>query len=129
MEFAIDSIFLVQLRAGWILVLLGMLSGLLLGLGFHLDGFLGGYTALRRRLVRLGHIALIALGALNVLWVMTAGYMNVPPAASMLFLAGSVCMPTACFMVAWRPGLRLSFGVPALLLVAAVSVLAIGGRA
>jgi hypothetical protein len=61
-----------QLRAGWVLVLLGLASGLFLGLGFHLDHFLGGYTSLRRRLVRLGHIALVALGALNVLWALSA---------------------------------------------------------
>lgn len=126
---SVDPVALEQMRAGWFLILGGLASGLFLGLGFHLDGFLGGYTALRRRLVRLGHIALVALGALNVLWALSAPALGTGPLAARLFLAGSLCMPLTCFLVAWRPRLRLSFALPALLLCAAVSLLAIGGRA
>lgn len=115
---------LLQLRVGWTLVLVGMVSGMALGLGFHRDGFLGGYASLRRRLVRLGHIALIALGALNVLWAVTGLMLAVPPSATWMFLCGSIAMPAACFLVAWRPQLRMTFALPALLLAAAVGRLA-----
>lgn len=116
-----------QLRAGWVLVLLGLASGLFLGLGFHLEHFLGGYTSLRRRLVRLGHIALVALGALNVLWALSAESLGAPALAAPLFLVGSALMPALCFAVAWQPKLRLAFAAPALCLTAAVTLLAMGG--
>lgn len=128
MQVDLDPI-LLQTRVGWALVLAGMVSGMALGLGFHRDGFLGGYASLRRRLIRLGHIALIALGALNVLWAVTGAMISVPPSASWMFLFGSIAMPAACFLVAWRPQLRLTFAVPALLLAAAVGRMAFMGAA
>ena len=54
--------------AGWSLVLAGFASGALLGFGFHRETFWGGYASLRRRLVRLGHVACVALGVLNLLF-------------------------------------------------------------
>src|SRR5438093_781289 len=57
---------------GWSMILSGLLVGAGLGLFFHHENFLGGYASLRRRLLRLGHIALIALGALNVLYSYSA---------------------------------------------------------
>ena len=44
--------------AGWILILTAFLTGAGLGLSFHREDFWGGYASFRRRLVRLGHIAL-----------------------------------------------------------------------
>jgi hypothetical protein len=49
-------------------VLLAFATGAGLGLFFHRDDFLGGYNSFRRRIVRLGHIALAALGMLNVIF-------------------------------------------------------------
>jgi hypothetical protein len=53
--------------AGWGLVAAGFVSGTAVGLGFHREDFLGGYGSFRRRLLRLGHVALVALGMFNVL--------------------------------------------------------------
>ena len=55
---------LMNWQAGWMLVLVGFAVGSGIGLGFARDEFLGGYTSLRRRMLRLGHIALVALGLL-----------------------------------------------------------------
>jgi len=54
--------------AGWTLMLSAFISGAVLGLFFHRDDFLGGYASFRRRILRLGHIALAALGMINVLY-------------------------------------------------------------
>jgi hypothetical protein len=115
--------------AGWSLVLAGFLAGSGLGLFFHRDDFLGGYGSFRRRLVRLGHIALIALGLVNVVFALavehvTAGLL---PFASPALLLGSVSMPVTCFLTAWRPGWRYAFAIPVLALVTAVVLLLIGG--
>jgi hypothetical protein len=113
--------------AGWSLILAGFLSGALLGLGFHRDDFLGGYASFRRRIVRLGHIALVALGALNVLFEATI--QQAAPgrdAAGALFLIGGVAMPLVCFLAGWRPGLRRLFVLPVAALVAAVVLVLLG---
>ena len=101
--------------AGWVLILLGFLSGSLLGLFFHREEFFGGYTSFRRRIVRLGHIALVALGMLNVLYSISPW----PPsaqwqarAASICLLGGGIAMPAVCFLTGWQERCRRLFVVP-----------------
>jgi hypothetical protein len=107
---------------GWSLVLAGFVSGAAIGLGFHRDDFLGGYTSLRRRMVRLGHIAFVALGVLNVLFAISpSSATNVPTHhTSICFLAGGVAMPVVCFLTAWRERFRHLFFMPVSALIAAV---------
>jgi hypothetical protein len=116
---------------GWLLVLAGFATGALMGLSFHREDFLGGYNSFRRRLVRLGHIALAALGLMNVLF----GVSSWPPpgtwmsdAASFCFLLGGVAMPAICFLTAWRQGFRHIFAVPVTALVLAVVFTWLGGQ-
>lgn len=108
--------------AAWALVLLGFVSGATLGLGFHDAQFLGGYDSWRRRLLRLGHIACIALGLLQMAYALS-------PAASVggelgawrhsLWIFGAFAMPTVCWLAAWRKPLRHLFAVPVTALCAA----------
>ncbi len=51
---------------GWISVLGGLGMGLSMGLKFQREEWLGGYNAFPRRMVRLAHVALVALGMLNI---------------------------------------------------------------
>lgn len=117
-------------QAGWLLVLGSFATGAVLGLFFHRDDFLGGYTSFPRRLLRLGHIAMAALGMMNVLFslspwprpdVWTAS------AASACFLIGGVTMPALCFLTAWRRPFRHLFAIPVIALVSAVVFTFIGG--
>ena len=109
--------------AGWTFVLLAFVSGALIGLGYHRDDFLGGYSSFRRRMVRLGHIALAALGMMNVLFALspvpTAGTLSAS-IASVAFVAGGVLMPVVCFLAAWRKPLRHLFALPVASLILAV---------
>ncbi|MCB9916005.1 MAG: hypothetical protein H6828_12820 [Planctomycetes bacterium] len=103
--------------AGWALVLAGFASGACVGLGFLREGFLGGYTSPRRRLVRLGHVALVALGMLNLAYAAAPALGLAPrwPAAGAWGLVlGGVLMPLVCFLTAWRPACRHLFAVPVL---------------
>ncbi len=115
---------------GWAWVLVGFLSGLALGLGFHREEWLGGYSSLRRRMVRLGHVSLVALGALNVLYAQTAPRLVLSTAlastASLALIVGAVTMPACCGLMAWRPSFRLLFAVPIASLVLGAA-LVIGG--
>ncbi len=106
--------------AGWWLILAAFVTGALLGLGFHREDFLGGYGSFRRRLARLGHIALAALGGLNVLY----GVSPVPNGAlaGHLLLAGGIAMPAVCFLAAWKPFFRHFFFIPVLLLLGGIGM-------
>ena len=117
-------------HCGWWLVLAAFVTGAVIGLSFHRDDFLGGYDSFRRRLVRLGHIALAALGIMNVVfslspWPVPGTWMAT--AASLCFVAGGVAMPAACFLTAWRKGFRHVFAVPVTALVLAVVFTTLGG--
>ncbi len=108
-----------NLAAAWIGILLGMAGGAALGLSFHREEWLGGYGSWRRRLLRLGHISLFGLAFVNLAFVLTADRMGWTAAgtpgaraASVLFLAGAVLMPTVCGLAAWRRPLRHLFALP-----------------
>ncbi len=117
----------VHWRAGWILILCGFASGALLGLRFHEEGMGGGYGSFRRRTMRLGHVAFVALGMLQLLVSVTPPEVRSVTSSAML-IAGSVLMPSICFLTAWRPGLRHLFPLPVLLLAGAAALFA-GGSA
>src|SRR5687767_14834979 len=88
---------------GWSWVLLAFVSGAVIGVKFHREGFLGGYDSLRRRLVRLGHICFAALGMLNVLFAFSPiPRTSLTAAASIAWIVGAVLMPAVCFLAAWR---------------------------
>ena len=115
-----------NLMFGWIAMVLGATSGAAIGLFFHKEEWMGGYASLRRRMIRLGHIAFFGLGIINVLFALSlvafpipAGYARI---ASAGFAVSLVTMPACCFMTAWRTGSRYLFPIP----VAAV-LLGLGG--
>jgi hypothetical protein len=117
--------------AGWLLVLAGFATGALIGLGFHHEHFLGGYTSFRRRMLRLGHIALAALGLLNVLFALSPWPepgSQAAAAASIAFVIGGVTMPAACFLTAWRERFRHVFALPVTALFVGVICTWLGGH-
>jgi hypothetical protein len=117
-------------QAGWLLVLASFVTGAAIGLFFHRDGFLGGYQSFERRLLRLGHVALAALGMLNILFSLSPW-----PAlttwngtvASACFVAGGVAMPAVCFLTAWRRPFRHLFALPVAALTVATLCTYFGG--
>jgi hypothetical protein len=116
---------------GWVMVLAAFVTGAALGIGFHRDDFLGGYASLRRRLWRLGHIALAALGMMNVLFALgpwPAAGSAIGRAASACFIAGGVLMPSVCFLAGWRERFRHLFFLPVVSLILAVVFTLIGGK-
>lgn len=116
---------------GWLLVLAGFAAGAVIGLGFHHEAFLGGYASLRRRMVRLGHIALAALGMMNVIFALSPWPEPGSAAAitaSYAFAIGGISMPAACFLTAWRERFRHAFVVPVTALFVAVICTYLGGR-
>ncbi len=114
--------------AGWGLILAAFATGAAVGMFFHRESFWGGYNSFRRRIVRLGHIALAALGTLNLLFaICTPRPGRIENSASILLLIGAAAMPAVCFLTAWKEPFRRLFFIPVLSLFAAVVLILYGG--
>jgi hypothetical protein len=112
-----------NLQVAWLWIVLGFGSGLLLGLFFHRENWLGGYGSLKRRLYRLGHISFFGLGVVNLCFYLTAAQLRVSDpllmAASWAFVIGPVAMPCCCVVMAHFPRTHLIFALPVVCLLAA----------
>lgn len=118
-----------NLVAAWIGILLGFLSGLVMGLFFTRETWLGGYGSFKRRLYRLAHISLFGLGGVNLFFYVTALEFPGSPAvrlASWSFIIGAVSMPVCCVLLAHFPRTHALFAVPVVsLLVGAIVTLSL----
>ena len=122
---------ILNLIAGWLGMLAGVLSGAVLGLFFHREDWMGGYSSYRRRLARLGHIAFFGLGFLNLIFAATAAQLpltgrSLTTASSTLNL-GAATMPHCRFLTAWRKPLRHLFPIPVLSITTGLLAILIGG--
>lgn len=112
---------------GWFGIIFGFLSGMAIGLLFHNEQWLGGYASHPRRLIRLGHIAFIGLGMLNILFALSLSRsaLSLPllSVASWAFIIGGISMPLCCGLMAWNKRLYMLFAIPvtSLLLAAALT--------
>lgn len=107
-----------NLLFAWLWLVLGFVSGMLLGLFFHREDWLGGYGTLKRRLYRLAHISFFGLGMVNLCFFLTVQTLGGSGSgftlASWAFVAGAVSMPLCCLLMAHFPRCLLLFGVPVL---------------
>lgn len=115
---------------GWIWITGGMATGVWLGLRFRDERWLGGYSSWARRMVRLGHIAMIMLGVLNVLFASSAARLGLGEmwmwVASVGWIAGGVLMPSVCFLSALRQRFAVLFALPVVALLGASALTVIG---
>ena len=114
---------------GWAWVAVGLVLGAGVGLRFHEPDFLGGYDGWRRRLVRLGHIAFLGTGGLNILFGLSMAAVEAPDGmqlrvAGLGWIAGAVTMPVCCFLAAWQRRWRHLFPIPVFCLITAAAVTA-----
>jgi hypothetical protein len=111
----------INLLLAWLWILLGFISGMLLGLFFHRENWLGGYGSLKRRMYRLGHISFFGLGVLNLMFYLTVQRFTQVGAdihlASLVFIIGAVAMPICCVVMAHFPKAHLIFAVPVVSLI------------
>lgn len=114
----------------WSWILVGMIAGAAIGMFFHRHDWLGGFDAWPRRMVRLGHIAFLGTGLLNLAFAFSIPVIAPDGAASsrlelagVFFVIGAVAMPSICFLSAWRKPMRHLFFIPAGSLITAVVLL------
>ena len=92
-----------NLYAAWIGIFLGIIVGVVIGLFFHNEGWMGGYSSWRRRMIRLGHVSFFGIALINFAYALSIAVFNVEIASSYssyLFIAGAVTMPLICFLCA-----------------------------
>jgi len=122
---------LLHIFIGWSSMIMGALSGAIIGLFFHRDEWAGGYGSFRRRMLRLGHIAFFGLGILNLLFGLTIQAITLPDTyltiASSGFMVGVVAMPLCCFLSAWHKPFRHMFPIPVLGVLAGIVPIVMGG--
>ena len=111
-----------NLVLAWLWILLGFVSGMVLGMFFHGENWLGGYASFKRRMYRLGHISFFGLGAVYLLFYFTAkSFPFATPMAgiaSWAFVVGAVSMPVCSVLMAHFPKAHMMFAVPVLSLIA-----------
>ena len=110
-----------NLFLAWLWILLVFVSGMVLGLFFHRENWLGGYGSFKRRMYRLGHISFFGLGAVNLLFCLTVQNFALVGQgigiASWAFIVGAIAMPVCCVVMASFPKARLIFSVPVVSLI------------
>jgi hypothetical protein len=126
-----EPIHILNWYVGWVSVLLAFISGAVIGIFFYRREWLGGYDSFSRQMLRLGHIALAALGTLNVVyslspWPGVGTHQEV--IACWGLIAGNALMPAVCWLSAWKHRLRFFFPLPVICLVAGVWNVLMGGR-
>ena len=119
-----------HLYAAWIGIFMGFLAGAGMGLFFHRDGWLGGYSSWPRRMARLGHISFFGIAIINLAYGVSLTLSDsivASPVASALFICGAITMPLVCFLAAWRKLFRHLFFLPVLSLVVGTFIILKGG--
>jgi hypothetical protein len=105
-----------NLVLAWLWILFGFACGMVLGLFFHRENWLGGYASFKRRMYRLAHISFFGLGAVNLLFWLTMKTLRCDDSlagiASWAFVVGAVSMPLCCVVMAQFPKARMLFPVP-----------------
>ena len=110
-----------NLFLAWLWILLGFVTGMVLGLFFHHENWLGGYGSFKRRMYRLGHISFFGLGAVNLLFWLTMQNISppvrLPASRPWAFILGAITMPVCCVIMAHFPKAHLIFAVPVVSLI------------
>jgi hypothetical protein len=119
--------FPLNLFLAWTWMLLAFTSGMVLGLFFHRETWLGGYGSFKRRMYRLAHISFFGTGAINLLFYLTAqnfsSTASLAGLASWLFVVGAISMPLCCVVMARCPRATMIFAVPVSSLMAGAIVI------
>lgn len=118
---------------GWAWLLAGLIVGAVMGMwsfGGPLPSPVGDYTSLPRRLLRLAHIAFIALAIINILYgyeIDKARLSNqLKRTGSVCMMLGAILMPIFLIAAAFIEPLKYLTMISATLVIVAVAVMVVG---
>ena len=120
----------INILFGWAWMCIGFISGMILGMWVEGEKWLGGYTSLARRYLRLGHVAFIALSIINIQYGRQLGSDGLPlyvrNIGSPLMIFGAAGVPLACISAAFFKKAKYFLPLPALALLIGTAILVIG---
>ena len=118
-----------NLLAAWFGIFLGIIAGLIQGLFFHDDNWLGGYTSWKRRMVRLGHISFFGIAFINLAFAMSIqyfGFKEIYMWTSTLFILTAIAMPLVCYLSVFNKNFRHLFAIPVFFIIIGTVILIMG---
>lgn len=122
-----------NIRFGWIWVLVGLLVGAVMGMwSFNgpMPSPVGDYASLPRRMLRLSHIAFIALAFMNILYGYEIDKTKLTPRMKRLgtglMISGALLMPLFLLSAVFYEPLKYLTVISATLLMVAVAIITIG---
>ena len=120
----------INILFGWAWMCVGFISGMTLGLWAEGEEWLGGYSSITRRYLRLAHVAFIALSVINILYGKELGSVALPnhikSICSALMIFGAVGVPIACISAAFYRKAKYFLPLPALAVLIGTAILVIG---
>lgn len=121
---------IINIKFGWCWLFIGILGAMWIGLYAFRADWLGGYTSLPRRFLRLSHIAFMALSLTNVLYGLCIDSanlsINLKKTGSYSMIIAAIFMPTICLLSMWNGSFQSLFFIPALSFGIAVFIMALG---
>jgi len=114
-----------NLVVGWLWILLSFITGMVMGMFFRDENWLGGYGSFKRRMYRLAHISLFMLGATNLMFWFTMKYFipsSIGNMVSLLFVTGAITMPLCCVLMAHFRKAYLLFAIPIISLISGAAL-------
>ena len=118
---------------GWIWILAGLIVGAIMGMwSFNgpMPSPVGDYTSLPRRMLRLSHIAFIALAIINILYGYEVDKIQLKNKlkrlGSMCMIYGAISMPIFLIAAAFFEPLKYLTMISTTLVIIAVAIMAIG---
>jgi len=120
----------INILFGWAWMCVGFLSGMILGIRSEGEQWLGGYASLKRRYLRLAHVAFVALSIINILYGKELGTIDLSNhlknIGSALMIFGAAGVPLACISAAFVKKTRYLLPIPAFAVLIGVIILLIG---
>ncbi|MBD3252714.1 hypothetical protein GF386_03220 [Candidatus Pacearchaeota archaeon] len=118
---------------GWLWIMIGIIVGAVIGMwSFNgpLASPLGNYTSLARRMIRLSHIAFIALAIINILY----GYeidktklkTKLKKIGSWFMIYGTILMPVLLIISAFLESIKYLTVIPTILISISLFIIIIG---
>ena len=115
---------------GWAWMCFGFILGMTLGIWAEGKEWLGGYTSVTRRYLRLGHVAFIALSIINILYGKELALVDlgdgIKNIGSYLMIFGAVGVPITCVSAAFIRKTKYFLPLPASALLVGTIILVIG---
>lgn len=115
---------------GWCWLFIGILEAIWIGLFAFQEEWLGGYTTLARRFLRLSHIAIMALSLTNILYGLCIDSITLPlkvkKTGSFAMIIAAIFMPSLCLLSIVNKIFQSFFFIPAVSFAIAIFIIALG---